>query len=88
MLNLQLTPNGRTLIACGFIPTGTIDLIDLAAALPEPELAPPAARLLAEIDADAEVHPGGGLAPLTPQRWLAKWQEFRRRYPDYPGHRL
>jgi hypothetical protein len=51
-------------------------------------LEPQGQVLINEIDADAVVHPGGGLAPLTPEGWLAKWQEFRRRYPDYKGHRM
>jgi WD40 repeat protein len=87
VLQLQLTPDGKTLIADGR-QGGSIDLIDLATALPAPEIDPAGQLLLAEIDADAEVHPGGGLAPLTPQAWLGKWQEFRRRYPDFPGHKM
>jgi len=87
VLDLQLTPDARTLIACGLLKEG-IELIDLRPALPAPDLAPADARLLAEIDADAEIHPGGGLAPLTPQAWLKKWREFRERCPRYAGHRL
>ena len=87
VLDLQITPDARTLIACGFL-QGNIELVDLQDALPVPELPAAGARLLAEIDADAEVHPGGGLAALTPQAWLKKWREFRAQYPDYPGHRL
>ncbi len=86
ILELQLTPDARTLVANGTFPG--IELVDLASALPAPDLDPDGDRLLSEIDADAEVHPGGGLAPLTPESWMARWREFRRRYPDHPGHRL
>ena len=87
MLDIQLTPDARTLVASGFL-KGGIELIDLNQALPAPDLSAVDERLLAEIDADAEIHPGGGLALLTPQAWLKKWQQFRRKHPDYPGHRL
>jgi hypothetical protein len=87
VLDLQLTPDAHTLIACGLLKEG-IELIDLRQAFPAPDLAPADARLLAEIDADAEIHPGGGLAPLTPQAWLKKWREFRERCPHHVGHRL
>lgn len=87
VLELQLTADGQTLVACGFL-GARIELINLRQALPEPDLDPADARLLAEIDADAEIFPGGGLAPLTPLAWLAKWREFRVRCPHYAGHRL
>lgn len=87
VLDLKMTPDARTLIASGSL-NGGIELIDLQKILPLPELPAAGARLLSEIDADAEVLPGGGLAKLTPQAWLKKWQEFRRQYPAYPGHRL
>lgn len=87
VLELKITPDGKTLIASGNL-AGGIQRIDLATLLPTPDLDAAGLRLLTEIDADAEVHPGGGLAPFTPQQWLAKWQEFRARHPDFPGHRL
>lgn len=87
VLELKLTPNGHTLLASGNL-TGGIKLIDLKQVLPDTRIAPDMQLLLAEIDADAVVHPGGGLAPMTPEAWLAKWHEFRKRYPDYEGHRL
>ncbi len=87
VLDLQITPDARTLVASGLL-QGNIDLIDLQAAFPNPNLPVEGARLLSEIDADAEVHSGGGLASLAPQAWLNKWREFRARYPDYPEHRL
>jgi eukaryotic-like serine/threonine-protein kinase len=87
VLEVQVTPDGRTVVASGFL-GGNIDLIDLADAMPPPELDAEGARLLAEIDADAEVHPGGGLAALTPQAWIGKWREFRNRYPRFAGHSL
>ena len=61
-------------------------LIDLAAAFPDLELDAVGALLLAEIDASAEVHPGGGLVPLSAERWLEKWKLFRERYPEFSGH--
>jgi len=87
VLDLQRTPDARTLIACGFLKEH-LELIDLQQALPTPDLDFEAARLLAEIDADAEIFPGGGLTPLTPQAWLKKWREFRESQPHYAGHRL
>ncbi|MBL9166262.1 MAG: protein kinase [Verrucomicrobiales bacterium] len=87
VLDLRLTPDARTLIASGIL-DGNIELSDLDSALPSAMLDPAAERLLAEIDADAEVHPGGDLAQLSPESWLKKWREFRTRYPDYSGHRL
>lgn len=85
VLEIQVTPDANTLIASGFF-RGGIELIDLKKALPTPTLEGEAARLLAEIDADAEIHPGGGLAPLTPQAWLKKWQQFRKEFPRFNGH--
>jgi WD40 repeat protein len=87
VLEVQLTPDAVTLIASGLL-KGRIELIDLHQALPESDLSPTDGRLLAEIDADAEIHPGGGLANLTPQMWLKKWREFRERNPHYAGHRI
>jgi serine/threonine protein kinase/WD40 repeat protein len=87
VLDLQLTPDARTLIASGILREG-IALIDLNHALSPPDLAPEDAKLLGEIDADAEIHPGGGLDPLTPQAWLKKWRDFRAKHPNYPAHRL
>lgn len=87
VLDLKLTPDRRTLVACGHL-GGNIELIDLATLFPEPDLDPAGVLLLSEIDADAEVHPGGGLAPFTPQQWLSKWQDFRARHPGFSGHRL
>jgi hypothetical protein len=87
VLDLQLTPDRRTLIACGHL-GGNLEMIDLPALFPKADLDPAGTLLLAEIDADAEVHPGGGLAPFAPEQWLAKWQAFRKQHPDFPGHRL
>jgi WD40 repeat protein len=87
VLDLQVTPDARTLVADGFF-EGDIDLIDLRKALPEPDLPVEGARLLSELDADAEVVSGGGLASLAPGAWMSKWRQFRKEYPDYPGHRL
>ena len=63
-------------------------LVDLTPLFPRSQLDPQGQILLSEIDADAVVHSGGGLAPLTPEAWLAKWQELRKCYPDYEGHRM
>ncbi|MBL9139551.1 MAG: protein kinase [Verrucomicrobiales bacterium] len=87
VLDLQVTPDGGTLLASTTLDE-SIDLIDLAAALPKPDLNPDDARLLAEIDASAEVHPGGNWVPLSAEEWLRRWRAFRQRHPDFPGHRL
>ncbi len=76
VLGLQITPDVRTLVASGHF-GGRIELFDLSKLLPTPDLPPDLMKLRAEIDAYAEVHPGGGPAPLTPQAWLAKWREYR-----------
>ena len=67
---------------------GGIELLDLKALFPEPELSPQDSRLLAEIEAAAEVHPGGDLVPLSREAWLDRWQTFRKRHPDFPDHQL
>jgi eukaryotic-like serine/threonine-protein kinase len=87
VLQLKATPDGKTIAASGYF-GGVIELLDLDALFPEPLLPPDEARLLAEIDAAAEVHPGGDLVPLTREAWLERWQTFRARHPDYPAHRL
>lgn len=74
VLDLKTTPDGKTLVASGSL-AGNIELIDLTAALPGMALDNTAMLRRAEIDADADVHPGGGLAPLTPQRWMQKWRQ-------------
>ncbi|MEK7949530.1 serine/threonine-protein kinase [Luteolibacter soli] len=87
VLELKLTPDTHTLLVSGMLPGG-IQVVDLKPLFPSPDLDPASLLLLCEIDADAQVHPGGGLAPFTPQQWLAKWQAFRKQHPDFPGHRL
>lgn len=81
VLHLQLTPDAKTLIACGNL-DGNIELLTLADLLPAVEADAASLLLRAEIDADATVHPGGGLAPLTPQGWLEKWCQMRQREPQ------
>ncbi len=76
VLGLQLTPDARTLVATGHF-GGRIELFDLRELLPATDLPPKRMKLRAEIDACAEVHPGGGLAPLTQQAWLGKWRTLR-----------
>ncbi len=84
---LEVTPDGRTLVVSGWFDRD-FELVDLTAAFPEPDLDPEGTRLLSEIDAGAVVHPGGGLAQLARPEWMEKWREFRKRHPDYPGHRM
>ncbi len=83
VLELALTPDARRLIAAGFLGNGELDIIDLTRALPvfRRDLDAGGERLLAEINASAYIHEGGGLVPLTGEAWLEKWREFRRRYP-------
>lgn len=80
VLQLSLTPDGRHLIAAGFLGSGEITVVDLARALPAtpPVISPEAERLRAELSASAWIHEGGGLVPLTGEAWLEKWGEFRR----------
>lgn len=87
VLDLQVTRDGGTLIASSSM-SEAIDIIDLKSALPQLDLDPADAQLLAEIEASAEVHPGGDLVPLSAQEWLGRWQAFRQRHPDFPAHRL
>ncbi len=83
ILDMTTTPDGRHLIVCS---VNGIDVIDMERALPQVELAAEDALLLAEINASAEIHPSGGLVPLTDSEWLKRWQAFRKRMPNYSGH--
>jgi WD40 repeat protein len=87
VLELHVTSDGATLVAGG-LTAGGIEVFDFASLTPEPDLPPESARLLAEIEASAEVHPGGDLVPLSAEDWLRRWQRFRQRHPDFAGHRL
>ncbi len=58
------------------------DLDVVAAALPD-SLTPDDLLLLAEINAGAVLLPGGAIDPLTAEHWFARWQQFRRRHPQY-----
>lgn len=79
VLQLLLTPDGRHLIAGGFLGYGELFVIDLQKALPAPAPAADAAleALRAEINAAATLHEGGGLVPLTAEAWLKKWRTLR-----------
>ncbi|MES2707962.1 MAG: WD40 repeat domain-containing serine/threonine-protein kinase [Verrucomicrobiota bacterium] len=83
---LLITPNGKTLLAAGYLGEGEIRLIDLPRVLPsppEPGTAPDPEeeQLAAEINAAATVHKGGGLVPLTAPAWLEKWRALRANHP-------
>ncbi len=80
VLNLQLSPDNQHLISSTFGQT-PISIIPLKTLFPPAPSDLSTTCLLAEIDADAEIHPGGGLAPLTPATWLAKWQTLRSLLP-------
>ncbi|YCM44620.1 serine/threonine-protein kinase [Verrucomicrobiaceae bacterium 227] len=64
-----------------------MEVVDLELALRQPQLDAENALLLAEIDAGAAVHSGGGLTILTSEQWLSKWREFRRRLPGFHQNR-
>jgi len=81
VLQLATTPDGRTLI-CGNSGGTSLLLYDLATVFPKSELPSSDVRLLAEIDAAAEIR-NGGLEPLNPASWLRRWREFRTRHPDW-----
>ncbi len=87
VLTLDLTPDRSTLAVCGYL-DGNIELFDLAGLFPVPDLDPEDRLLLSEIDAHAEVHPGGGLVHLTPEAWMKKWREFRKRHPGHAAELL
>ncbi len=89
VLQLSLTPNKKHLLAAGWLGGGQIDIIDLARAIPplHRRLDVAGESLLAEINASATVHEGGGLVPLTGEAWLEKWREFRGRYAKNAGQR-
>jgi len=55
---------------------------------PECVLSAGDSRLLAEIEAAAEVHPGGDLVPLSSEAWLERWQRFRRKHPHFADHAM
>jgi WD40 repeat protein len=80
VLQLQLTPDGRHLIAGGFLGGGEIDIVDLERALSAVPREANAKRelLRAEINAAATMHQNGGIVPLTGEAWLEKWQLLQR----------
>lgn len=80
-LQLDLTPDGRTLVA-GMSGDTNILLFDVAQLLPKPQLSPTDALLLAEIDAAAEIK-NGGLEPLGAAAWFEKWRQFRAVHPAW-----
>lgn len=84
ILQVQLTPDARQLLIAGWLEGGGPQIIDMEHLLPPLPRAPDPAteRLLAEINASATIHDGGGLVPLTAQAWLEKWQRFRQAHPD------
>lgn len=60
----------------------SLGVIDLAALLAPPTLAVEDALHLASIDAAAVIE-NSALKPLTAEAWLQRWQEFRRRHPEW-----
>jgi len=81
VMSLAVAPDRRTLVVAD-CDTGVLELYDLAALLPRPELSPEDALLLAEIDASAEIE-SGAIAPLSSTKWLEKWRLFRSRHPEW-----
>jgi WD40 repeat protein len=79
VLQLKLTPDGRYLIAGGFLEDGELDVIDLRSALPAAGRDAGSTRevLRAEIIAAATMHENGGIVPLTGEGWLEKWKLLR-----------
>ena len=85
VLTLQITPDSRTLIACGNL-EGRVDLYDWDRLFPRPTLGVGDARRLAEIEASAVINTEGGLVPMSAPEWLAHWREFRSRHPEFTDH--
>ncbi|HCN31279.1 MAG TPA: hypothetical protein DIT64_21735 [Verrucomicrobiales bacterium] len=82
VVDIKVTPDSRFAIITTFN-TGGIRILDLRALREEFPLDAEGARLLAEINAAAWVHPGGDTVRLDPGGWMERWQAFRRRYPAY-----
>jgi len=83
-LSLAVTPNGRHAVVSGFMPTLSVyhlDQLGGEAALELDDLC-----LWGEILSGQRVQEGSGTTMLTMAQWLERWQEFRRRHPEYgPG---
>jgi WD40 repeat protein len=85
VLQLQATPDGKTLVVAG---TFGMELLDMNALFPKVILSSADTRLLAEIEAAAELHPSGDLVPISSEAWLERWEKFRKTHPDFPDHRM
>ncbi len=81
VLELTVTPDGRTLI-CGNYEGDSVRLYNIADLFPTMPLPLADALRLAEIDASAEIR-NGSLEPLSAAGWLAKWQQFRAKHPEW-----
>ena len=82
LVDIKVTPDGRFAILTRYN-SNEIPILNLRALREEFPLDAEGARLLAEINAAAWVHPGGDTVRLDPGGWMERWQEFRRRYPTY-----
>lgn len=85
VMRMDTTPDNRRLVVAH---GSGVDIVDLEVILPEPVLDLESALLLAEIDAGAEIHAGGGLVALNDEAWTERWQAFRSRHPSFPEHRM
>lgn len=82
LVDIKVTPDGRFAVLMRYN-SDEIPILDLRALREEFPLDAEGARLLAEINAAAWVHPGGDTVRLDPGGWMERWQAFRRRYPAY-----
>jgi WD40 repeat protein len=80
--NLRVSPDGRYALVTRY-GSGKLSIRDLHALRDDFALDVEGSRLLAEINANASVHPGGETVDLDPDQWLERWRELRRRHPEF-----
>jgi WD40 repeat protein len=80
---LEFAAGGKAVVAA--VRSRTIALLDLSflANSTGEELSAEERVLLAQINAGATVHPGGGVEHLNGEEWLKRWREFRRTRPGF-----
>ena len=80
-LSVTVSPDSRRVVVGGL--ADALDIIDLEDLYAPDDLNPNDLCLWAEVLSGQRVHDAGGVTTLTPDEWLGRWQEFRRRHPGY-----
>jgi WD40 repeat protein len=80
-LNVAVTADSRYAVVGGF--AVALEVIHLADLAEDEELDAEDLCQWAEVLSGQRVHEGGGVANLTAQEWLDRWQAFHPRHPGY-----